>query len=120
MRFFTKETASLKNNKIIVFHDGWRYFAAAYGLDIIATFQPAPGREPAPRDLQKLYAQSRTYKIKAVFSEPQLPTASLQPLLEDLGLRLFVLDPLGGASPTDSYVKLLRRNVETILRADAL
>jgi ABC-type Zn uptake system ZnuABC Zn-binding protein ZnuA len=115
-----KACAALKNNKIIVFHDGWRYFAAAYGLEIIAVFQPAPGREPAPRDLQKMYAQVRTYKIKAVFSEPQLPTASLEPLLEDLGLRLFVLDPLGGAAPGDSYIKLLRRNVETILRADSL
>lgn len=115
-----KTCAALKNKKIIVFHDGWRYFAAAYGLEIIAVFQPAPGREPAPRDLKKLYAQARTYKIKAVFSEPQLPTASLEPLLEDLGLRLFVLDPLGGAANNDSYIELLRRNVQTILRADGL
>lgn len=115
-----KTCAALKNNKIIVFHDGWRYFAAAYGLEIIAVFQPAPGREPAPRDLQKLYAQARTYKIKALFSEPQLPTASLEPLLEDLGLRLFILDPLGGTVPNDSYIELLRRNVQTILRADGL
>lgn len=115
-----KACAALKNNKIIVFHDGWRYFAAAYGLEIIAVFQPAPGREPAPRDLQKLYALARTAKIKAIFSEPQLPTASLEPLLEDLGLRLFILDPLGGAFPGDSYAGLLRRNVRNILRADAL
>jgi len=115
-----KNCAALKNNKIIVFHDGWRYFAAAYGLEIIAVFQPAPGREPAPRDLQKLYVQARAYKIKVVFSEPQLPTASLEPLLEDLGLRLLILDPLGGAAPDDSYIKLLRRNVQAILRADGL
>jgi zinc transport system substrate-binding protein len=115
-----KACAALKNNKIIVFHDAWRYFAAAYGLEIIAVFQPAPGREPAPRDLQKLYAQARTAKIKAVFSEPQLPTAALEPLMEDLGLRLFTLDPLGGAFPGDSYAGLLRRNVRNILRADTL
>jgi zinc transport system substrate-binding protein/manganese/iron transport system substrate-binding protein len=115
-----KACAALKNNKIIVFHDGWRYFAAAYGLEIIAVFQPAPGREPTPRDLQKLYVQVRTYKIKAVFSEPQLPTANLEPLLEDLGLRLFILDPLGGAAPDDSYIELLRRNVRTIIQADGL
>ena len=115
-----KTCAAMKNNKIIVFHDGWRYFAAAYGLEIIAVFQPAPGREPAPRDLQKLYALARNYKIKAVFSEPQLPTASLEPLLQDLGLRLFILDPLGGTVKGDSYIKLLRRNVQAILQADGL
>jgi zinc transport system substrate-binding protein len=115
-----KACAGLKNNKIIVFHDGWNYFAAAYGLKIIAVFQPSPGREPAPRDLQKLYVLARSYKIKAIFSEPQLPTSSLEPLLEDLGLRLFTLDPLGGAAPGDSYAGLLRRNVQNIVRADAL
>ncbi len=115
-----KACALLKNDKIIVFHDGWNYFAAAYGLKIIAVFQPAPGREPAPRDLEKMYTLAREYKIKVVFSEPQLPTASLEPLLEDLGLRLFILDPLGGAVPDDSYIGLLRRNVQSILRADVL
>jgi zinc transport system substrate-binding protein len=115
-----KACAALKNRRIIVFHDGWRYFAAAYGLEILAVFEPSPGREPAPRDLQKLYSLARANKIKAVFSEPQLPTASLEPLLEDMGLRLFILDPLGGAIAGDSYAGLLRRDVRSILRADAL
>ena len=115
-----KACAALKNRKLIVFHDGWNYFAAACGLEILAAFQPAPGREPAPRDLQKLYALAKANRIKAVFSEPQLPTSSLEPLLDDLGLRLFILDPLGGAVPGDSYVRMLRRNVENILQADGL
>lgn len=115
-----KACAALKNRKLIVFHDGWNYFAAACGLEIIAVFQPAPGREPAPRDLQKLYALAKANSIKAVFSEPQLPAAILEPMLADLGLHLFILDPLGGASPGDSYVGMLRRNVESILQADRL
>jgi len=115
-----KSCAALKNRKLIVFHDGWRYFAAAYGLEILAVFQPAPGREPAPRDLQRLYAVARANKIKVVFSEPQLPTESLEPLLEDLDLRLSILDPLGGAVAGDSYIGLLRRNIQVILRADRL
>jgi ABC-type Zn uptake system ZnuABC Zn-binding protein ZnuA len=115
-----KACASLKNRKLIVFHDGWKYFAAAYGLEIVAVFQPAPGRDPAPRDLQKLYTLAREHGIRAVFSEPQLPTSSLEPMLQDLGLRLFILDPLGGGEPGDSYIRMLRRNVQSILRADAL
>jgi zinc transport system substrate-binding protein len=115
-----RECAALKNRKLIVFHDGWRYFASAYGLEIIAVFQPAPGREPTPRDLQRLYSLARADKIKAVFSEPQLPTATLEPLLEDLGLRLLSLDPLGGAASGDSYAKLMRRNVDSLLSADRL
>lgn len=112
-----RELSTLKNRRLIVFHDGWRYFASAYGLEIAAVFQSAPGREPTPRELQGLYAQARRFGIKAVFSEPQLPATSLQPLLHDLGLRLVVLDPLGGAAANDSYVALLRRIAQAIRRA---
>ena len=112
-----KEFSGLKNRRMIVFHDAWRYFADAYGLEIVAVFQASPGREPSPRDLQDLYARARKFGIKAVFSEPQLPSTSMEPMLEDLGLALVVLDPLGGSSPGDSYVKLLRRNARAILGA---
>jgi len=112
-----KELSSLRSNKMIVLHDGWRYFAAAYGLEIAAVFQSSPGREPTPRDLQELYAQVRRLGIRTVFSEPQLSTASLEPLLQDLGLKLAVLDPLGGSVVGDSYTGLLRRDAKVILGA---
>jgi len=108
---------SLKSNKMIVLHDGWRYFAAAYGLEIAAVLQASPGREPTPRDLQKLYETARRSGTRAIFSEPQLPAASLEPMVRDLGLALVVLDPLGGSEPGDSYVGLLRRNARTVFQA---
>jgi zinc transport system substrate-binding protein len=114
------DLSGLKTNRMIVFHDAWRYFAAAYGLEIVAVFQTSPGREPSPRQLQDLYTRARKFGIKAIFSEPQLPSTSLESMLEDLGLRLFVLDELGGTSTDDSYIKLLRRNVQSILSADGL
>lgn len=113
-REIIKDLAGLKNNRMIVFHDAWRYFAAAYGLEIAAVFQASPGREPSPRDLQDLYARAGKFGIKTIFSEPQLPATSLEPMLEDLGLGLVVLDPLGGSAPGDSYVSLLRRNARAI------
>jgi zinc transport system substrate-binding protein len=112
-----KELSALKNRRMIVFHDGWRYFAGAYGLEIVAVFQLSPGREPTPRELQGLYAQARRHGITAIFSEPQLPATSLEPLLQDLGLQLVVIDPLGGAATGDSYAALLRRNARAIRQA---
>jgi zinc transport system substrate-binding protein len=112
-----KEISALKNKKMIVFHDAWRYFAAAYGLEIAAVFQSSPGREPTPRDLQKLYSRVKSLGIRAIFSEPQLPASSIEPLLQDLALEVVVLDPLGGTSAGDSYAGLLRRNAQAICRA---
>jgi zinc transport system substrate-binding protein len=112
-----KDLSGLKNNRMIVFHDAWSYFTAAYGLEIVAVFQTSPGREPRPRDIQKLYSQVKRFGIKTVFSEPQLSISSLEPMLEDLGLELIVLDPLGGTVANDSYARMLRRNAQAILDA---
>ena len=109
--------AGLKEKRMIVLHDGWRYFAAAYGLEIAAVFQASPGREPTPRGLQELYRAARRVSARVLFSEPQLPAASVEPVLRDLGLRLVVLDPIGGAVPGDSYVGLLRRDARAVAAA---
>lgn len=112
-----EKLSGLKNNKMIVFHDAWRYFAAAYGLEIAAVFQSSPGREPTPRELRDLYSLVKKYSFKIIFSEPQLPKASIEPLLRDLGLQLVILDPLGGTDANDSYARMLRRNALAIHRA---
>jgi len=109
--------APAAGSRVIVFHDAWRYFADAYGLEIAAVFQSSPGREPTPRDLKRLYDQARLSQARVLFSEPQLPGDSLAPLLADLGLRPVVLDPLGGAAPGDSYAEMLRRNARAVAAA---
>ena len=40
------QLAAVPRREIAVFHAGFAYFAAAYDVRIIATFEPAPGREP--------------------------------------------------------------------------
>lgn len=109
--------AGLAERRMIVFHDGWRYFAAAYGLEIAAVYQDSPGREPTPRQLQEFYRAARRIGARVLFCEPQLTSASVEPLLRDLGLRLVVLDPVGGAGPGDSYAGLLRRNARAVAAA---
>ncbi len=112
-----RELSALKEKRMFVFHDAWRYFAAAYGLEIAAVFQASPGREPTPRGMQDMYALVKASGMRVIFGEPQLPTASIEPLLRDLGLRLVVLDPLGGSQPGDSYAALLRRNARAVRSA---
>ena len=116
-RELREELSSLTENRMFVFHDAWSYFAAAYGLEIVAVFQASPGREPTPRGMQKMYGLVKASGLRVIFSEPQLPTSSLEPLLHDLGLQLVVLDPLGGSEPGDSYAAMLRRNAKAVRRA---
>ncbi len=112
-----EELAGIQNNKLIVFHDSWNYFAREFGLDVVGVFLASPGKEPTPQQLADLYDTANRYKIKAVFSEPQLSPETLQPFMQDLGIELHVLDPLGGFNGRDSYINLLKYNAKTIKTA---
>ncbi|MBN2345217.1 MAG: zinc ABC transporter substrate-binding protein, partial [Candidatus Aminicenantes bacterium] len=112
-----RELSGLRDRRMVVFHDAWRYFAAAYGLEIAAVFQSSPGREPTPRDIRELYALAGKYRLRTIFTEPQLPTAAIEPMMADLGLEAVIIDPLGGSAAGDSYAALLRRNARAIRRA---
>jgi zinc transport system substrate-binding protein len=103
--------------EMIVFHDSWHYFAEAYGLEVVGTFEPSPGKEPTPQYLEGLYEEAEYHGLTAVFSEPQLSSDALDPFVEDLGLSIFILDPLGGLEETQSYQDLLLYNAETIAEA---
>jgi len=112
-----KELADIKNKKIIVFHDAWRYFAAEYGLEIAGVFEPSSGRGLAPRDLKNLTETAKKSGVKAIFSEPQFSVDALAPLAGDLGLEIYVLDPIAGVPGRESYIDLLRYNSRIFYQA---
>lgn len=107
----------LQSRSIISFHDSWRYFADAYGLDVVGVFEPTPGQEPSPKYLQELFQTAKEHNISAVFSEPQLPSDLLKPFIQDLGLRLYVIDPIGGVETRETYIDLMRYNTSIIKQA---
>ncbi len=107
----------LNSRDLIVFHDSWNYFAKEFDLNVAGVFQISPGKEPTPKFLKNLYKTAEELKVKAIFSEPQLSSAVLEPFINDLGLKLYVLDPLGGLGERDSYLGTMRYNADTIYDA---
>lgn len=107
----------LPSRDIATFHDAFEYFAADYGLRVVAVFEPYPGREPGPRFVRDFERKIRQAHVRAVFAEPQLSVDLLKPVVKDLGVRLSVLDPLGGASGRDTFVDLMRFNARQIVES---
>jgi ABC-type Zn uptake system ZnuABC Zn-binding protein ZnuA len=66
-----------------------------------------------------LVEQARTAGVRAVFTEPQLGETGARALAGELGLPVYVLDPLGGPGldGRDSYLKMMRFNTMQIARA---
>ncbi|MGQ4808623.1 Manganese ABC transporter substrate-binding lipoprotein [Candidatus Entotheonellaceae bacterium PAL068K] len=109
--------AKLPRRNIATFHPAFQYFAAAYNLHVVATFEPTPGQEPAPQQVKTFLHQIEAHQLRVVFVEPQLPQAPLYGLARDLGVTLKELDPMGGGQGRDSYIAMMRFNATQIAAA---
>ncbi len=105
-----------ERRKLVTFHDAFPYFARAYGLELVGYVVRAPGREPSAQEIKELSEILRREQVKTVFKEPQLNAKVLERAAADAGVRVDVLysDALTKDVPT--YVEMMRRNADTIVR----
>ena len=109
--------ADLPQRDIAFFHPAFAYFAAAYDLHIVATFEEVPGREPGPKHVAAFLQRVRRHRLRVLFVEPQLDTGLLTSLARDLGVTLQELDPLGGSVGRASYIAMMLFNATRIAAA---
>jgi zinc transport system substrate-binding protein len=102
----------------VSFHPAFSYFAQRYGLNDVGTIETSPGREPTPRHLQDLVTAIRHYGIKVVFAEPQLNPRVAEVIAQEAGVKVLMLDPMGGRPPYgDDYLQLMRYNLAMLDQA---
>jgi zinc transport system substrate-binding protein len=108
---------TITKRDLIVFHEAWNYFADEYSLNITAVFAPSAGKEPSPQYLKELYDVTKKLGVKAIFTEPQLSVETIKPFVQDLGLTIYTLDPIGGIDERSSHVANLIYNAKQINQA---
>jgi len=106
--------ADLPNRDIVTLHDAWYYFARAYDLNIVGSFEPTAGREPTPQYLAALQRAVTVAQSRTLYAEPQLSTQSLAAFTGDNGLTIVIIDPVGGGAGRGSYVELMLYNARII------
>jgi zinc transport system substrate-binding protein len=78
-----------------VFHDAFRYFETAYGLDRAAVVTLSPEQTPGAAHLRSVRQTLRDQRIMCLFSEPQFPSRLVRVVGEGLPIRHAVIDPIG-------------------------
>jgi zinc transport system substrate-binding protein len=117
-REIERQAQSWRQRDFVSFHPAFSYFARRYGLHEVGTIEAAPGREPTPRHLQELVAGIRRAGIKVVFAEPQLNPRVAEVIAQEAGVKVLMLDPIGGRAPYGSdYLKLMRYNLAALNQA---
>lgn len=106
--------SQVENPSVVTFHDAWFYFAEAYGLQIVGTYEPTAAREPTPQYLADLLSLMEASNTDIIYSEVQSSNAVLQAFLQDYGYGTAFLDDIGGSDDRDSYIELMKYNAKTI------
>ena len=106
---------------VVTSHDAFGYFAAAYGVRMLAPQGVAPNAQPSAAQVAALIRQIRAERVTAVFIEGIGSQAVMQRLARDAGVavggRLYAdtLSPPEGPAP--SYEAMVRHNVGLLVPA---
>jgi len=104
--------------RIVTTHDALGYYAATYGLDILAPQGMSTESEPSARDFANLIRQIRTQHIRALFLENVSPATLVKQLSQETSVKIGgtlyddALSPPDG--PAGSYIAMMRYNTGMI------
>jgi zinc/manganese transport system substrate-binding protein/manganese/iron transport system substrate-binding protein len=116
----------LANRKLVTNHDAFGYYADRYGLEVVGSIIPSfdTSAELSGADLRKLVAKVKAAKVKAIFSEAELPPKTAETVGEEAGVRVVAgpdalygdgLGPAGADGAT--YQGLMKHNTNTLVSA---
>jgi len=104
--------APFRGAKMVVMHDSWSYFAAAFGLQVVAAAEPQPGVPPSPAELAALFQRMREGRVKVLVADPHSNPALVRQIAASSGAHPVTLAPSGG-----DYIRLFDENVSRLAAA---
>ncbi|MEV1118293.1 anchored repeat ABC transporter, substrate-binding protein [Actinosynnema sp. NPDC049800] len=118
---YVRETVarvSPEHRHLVTTHDGFGYFAAAYGLTVAGFVVPNPAQEPSVEDVRKLSETVRNLKVPAVFMEPNLAQRAsvLSQVARDQSIDVCLLYGDAFDDKVGNYVDMMRHNADEAVR----
>jgi zinc transport system substrate-binding protein len=112
------ELAPVRDVPFVVFHDAYRYFEEAFGLNAVGAVTLSPDQSPGTRHVAELRRRILGMEAVCVFAEPQFEPRLVTTLVEGTEVRTGELDPVGtGIEPgPDAYPRLMRDLADELVR----
>lgn len=110
-----------ERRKIITSHDAFGYYAAAYGLEIVAPQGVSTETEASAKDVARIIRQIKAEKIPAVFVENISDKRLVQRISKETGAKIGgalysdALSPPDG--PARTYLDMMRSNLRELTTA---
>ena len=103
------------DRQLVVLHDAYQYFAAAYDLEVIATLLPGGAQQdPNAGAVVALIELIRERGVPAIYREPQFNAAVLTSVADETGVEVLLLYS-NFADGVASYPELMRANAAALV-----
>ncbi|WP_445474504.1 metal ABC transporter solute-binding protein, Zn/Mn family [Methanococcoides methylutens] len=87
-----RSTLGEEGGSFMTYHPSWNYFATEYGLEMITIEEE--GKEPSPRDMQRLIDEAEEKNIRVIFVQAQFSTQSAEAIASAINGEVVTVDPL--------------------------
>ena len=102
---------TFKIKEYVTFHSAWNYFSKRYGLKVAGAIEESPGREPGPKQIEKINKEINRIGNKVVFVEPQFNPKIAEAIARESNAKVLYLDPIGGQKGRETYIDMMRYNI---------
>lgn len=104
---------------LITFHDGFQYFANAYGFDLLKAIEEEEGATASAAEIKEIVALIEENRIPAIFVEKNGSRKTADVLAWETGCKVCELDMLmsGDGEGIQPYLDAIDQNLTTILEA---
>ena len=117
-----QETGGIEIAGLVTFHDGFRYFAQALGLPLLASIEEEEGSEASAKEINEITALVKEQRLPVIFTEVNGSDATAQAISRETGCAVAQLTMLmdGPEDGTlETYYEGLQGNVAAIVNGFA-
>ena len=106
---------------LITFHDGFRYFAHAYGLPLLESIEEEAGSEASAKEIVEITALVRKHDIPVIFTEVSGSDATAKAIARETGCAVaelsMLMNPVEGT--VEDYRTGMLANMEAVIHGFA-
>lgn len=102
--------------ELITFHDGFQYFARAFGLELLKSIEEEEGSEASAAEIKEIVGLIEQYQLPALYTEVNGSTATAEAIARETGVAVYPLDMImsGEGTGIHPYLDAMKKNLQTI------
>lgn len=103
--------------ELITFHDGFQYFAQAFGLDLLKAIEEEEGSEASAAEIKEIVALIETHQLSAIYTEVNGSAATADAIARETGVAVYPLDMImsGEGTGIRPYLDAMTKNLQIIV-----